>query len=220
VFLDEIGDMDLYSQAKILRAIESRHIQRLGGVRDIPLDVRFIAATNQDVEALAAQGRFRQDLYFRLNVVRIRLAPLRERREDLPALVRHILDELNAASGRAMEIDAALVAGLKNYEWPGNIRELRNAIESAFAFCTSGRIVPADLPLEMLQKLRIPLDPAGAERERVIHALTSADWNKSEAAKLLHWSRMTLYRKMSRHSIGSKRKTSVPCDKPGAAATA
>jgi DNA-binding NtrC family response regulator len=220
VFLDEIGDMDLYSQAKILRAIESRHIQRLGGHRDIPLDVRFIAATNQDVEALAAQGRFRQDLFFRLNVVRIHLAPLRERREDLNALVRHMLAELNTASSRAVGIDAALLGGLENYEWPGNIRELRNTIESAFAFCTSDQITPADLPLEMLQKLRIPHNAGDAERERLIHALTSADWNKSEAAKLLHWSRMTLYRKMSRHSIDPTRKTNASCDTRPKAATA
>jgi DNA-binding NtrC family response regulator len=220
VFLDEIGDMDTHSQAKILRAIESRQVQRLGGHRDIPLDVRFVAATNQDLEALAVQGRFRQDLYFRLNVVRIHLAPLRERPEDLPALVRHILDELNAASGRTVGIDAALLASLATYLWPGNIRELRNMIESASAFCTSGIIAPADLPPEMLQKLRIPLDPAHAERDRVLHALSSAHWNKSEAAKLLHWSRMTLYRKMSRHGIDPERRAPAPCDIPRRAATA
>jgi DNA-binding NtrC family response regulator len=219
VFLDEIGDMDLYSQAKILRAIESRQVQRLGSHRDIPLDIRFVAATNQNLEGLAAQGRFRQDLYFRLNVVRIHVAPLRERPEDLPALVRHILDELNAASGRSVAIADALVAGFETYQWPGNIRELRNVIESAFAFCTSDCITPVDLPAEVLQKLRIPLDPADAERDRVLHALTSAQWNKSEAARLLHWSRMTLYRKMSRHGIDPERKT-ASCDTSPSAATA
>ncbi len=220
VFLDEIGDMDLYSQAKILRAIESRQVQRLGSHRNIPLDIRFVAATNQNLESLAAQGRFRQDLYFRLNVVRIHVAPLRERPEDLPALVRHVLDELNAACGRSVEIAGALVAGLETYQWPGNIRELRNVIESAFAFCTSDCITPADIPAEVRQRLRIPLDPADAERDRVLHALTSAQWNKSEAARLLHWSRMTLYRKMSRHRIDPERKTPASCDTPPSAATA
>jgi DNA-binding NtrC family response regulator len=220
VFLDEIGDMDPQSQAKILRAIESRKVTRLGGVHDIPLDIRVVAATNQDLEALAARGRFRQDLYFRLNVVRIHLQPLRERTEDLKPLVRHILDELNTASGRAVEIDAALVAGFATYLWPGNIRELRNVVESAFAFCTSGRITPADLPPEVLQKLGIPLDPTDTERDRVLHALSSAKWNKSEAAKLLHWSRMTLYRKMSRYGIDPERKVAAPRDNSSRAATA
>jgi DNA-binding NtrC family response regulator len=202
VFLDEIGDMDLYSQAKILRAIESRQVQRLGGHRDIPLDIRIVAATNQNLEELAAQGRFRQDLYFRLNVMRIHLAPLRERLEDLPALVHHILDELNAASGRAaVEIDPDILARLPGYLWPGNVRELRNVIESAFAVCSSGRIERRDLPAQMLEKLRISPDATDVERDRVLHALTSSHWNKSEAAKLLHWSRMTLYRKMTRHGI-------------------
>ena len=220
VFLDEIGDMDLYSQAKILRAIESRRVQRLGSNREIPLDIRIVAATNQDLERLTAQGRFRQDLYYRLNVVHISIPPLRERPEDLPALVRHMLAELNAASGRAaVTIDAGVITSLAGYLWPGNVRELRNCIESAFAFCASSRITSENLPREIREKLRLTAS-GGSERERLLHALTSAQWNKSEAAKILHWSRMTLYRKMSRHGIELERKPGASCNKPSAAATA
>lgn len=216
VFLDEIGDMDLYAQAKILRAVENRQVQRVGGHRDIPLDIRIIAATNQNLEERASRGEFRLDLYFRLNVVRIHLAPLRDRPEDLPALVDHILGELNGASGRAaVTIDAALVERLAAYSWPGNVRELRNVIETAFAFCTSRSITAADLPPQIAEKMRVPFDREGAERDRVLHALTSAHWNKSEAAKILHWSRMTLYRKMSRHGIDPARE----CNTRNAAAT-
>jgi DNA-binding NtrC family response regulator len=215
VFLDEIGDMDLYSQAKILRAIESRRVQRLGGTRDIPLDIRIVAATNQDVERLASEGRFRQDLYYRLNVVHIHLPPLRERTEDLPALVSHMLGELNASSGRApVGIDPALMASLPGYQWPGNIRELRNWVESAFAFCPGDRITAGTLPDGIREKLCIPGAGAPGERERVLHALNSTQWNKSDAAKLLHWSRMTLYRKISRHGIQRE------CNPPSAAVTA
>ena len=220
VFLDEIGDMDLYSQAKILRAIESRRVQRLGSNRDIPLDIRIVAATNRNLEQLAAEGRFRQDLYYRLNVVHVYMPPLRERTEELPALVRYMLAELNAGSNRApVTIDPEILTSLTAYQWPGNIRELRNCIESAFAFCASDRITSDSLPKELREKLRLTA-PVGSERDRLLHALTSAQWNKSEAAKLLHWSRMTLYRKMSRHGIELERDSASLCNKAGATKTA
>ena len=217
VFLDEIGDMDLHAQAKILRAIESRRVPRLGGHRDVAIDIRVIAATNQDLENLTAQGRFRKDLYFRLNVARVHLEPLRDRSADIPALIDHLLDERNATSERsAIDIDPDLVACLRQYDWPGNIRELRNLVESAFVFCSSRRIVLEDLPPHWREKLRSPLTPFDAERDRVLHALSSAQWNKSEAAKLLHWSRMTLYRKISKHGI----QDATRCNTASAAVTA
>ena len=215
VFLDEIGDMNLFAQAKVLRAIESRRVQRLGGHREIPLDLRIIAATNQDLEGLMGQGRFRQDLYFRLNVARIHLSPLRERREDIPALFEHLLDELNRSSNRtAIDIDPALAARLQRYDWPGNVRELRNLLESAFVFCSTRRITFADLGAHVREKLQLPAESEGAERERVLYALTSAQWNKSQAAKILHWSRMTLYRKMTKYHIQShpERKAPAQCN--------
>jgi DNA-binding NtrC family response regulator len=210
VFLDEIGDMDLHAQAKILRAIESRRVPRLGGHRDVAIDIRVIAATNQDLENLTAQGRFRKDLYFRLNVARVHLEPLRDRSADIPALIDHLLDEWNGSSERsAIDIDPDLVACLQQYDWPGNIRELRNLVESAFVFCSSRRIVLEDLPPHWREKLRSPLTPVDAERDRVLHALSSAQWNKSEAAKLLHWSRMTLYRKISKHGIQDQNRCNI-----------
>ena len=223
VFLDEIGDMDLHSQAKILRTIESRCVQHLGGHQDIPLNIRIVAATNQDLESLRGQGRFRQDLYFRLNVARIHLAPLRERIEDIPALFDHILDELNRNSHRtAIDIDPELVGRLQRYEWPGNVRELRNLIESAFVFCSTRRIAWADLAAHVREKLQLPVEWEGAERERVLHALASTHWNKSEAARILHWSRMTLYRKMTKYQIQShqERKPAARCDTQRASVTA
>ncbi|HEY6391140.1 MAG TPA: sigma-54 dependent transcriptional regulator [Bryobacteraceae bacterium] len=223
VFLDEIGDMNLHSQAKILRAVESRHVQRLGGHRNIPLDIRIVAATNQSLEGLISQGRFRQDLYFRLNVARIHLPPLRERTEDIPALFEHMLDELNRSSNRtAMDIDPELAVQLQHYEWPGNVRELRNVIESAFVFCSTRRITLADVAAPVRERLQPPMDHESAERERVLHALTSTQWNKSEAARILHWSRMTLYRKMTKFQIQShvERKPPTQCNSPGESVTA
>jgi len=223
VFLDEIGDMNLYAQAKVLRVIESRRVQRLGGHHEIPLDIRIIAATNQDLEGLMTQGRFRQDLYFRLNVARIHLSPLRERREDIPALFEHILDELNRSSNRtAIDIEAGLAARLERYDWPGNVREMRNLLESAFVFCSTRRITFADLAEHVREKLQLPAESDGAERERVLYALASTHWNKSQAAKVLHWSRMTLYRKMTKYRIQShsERKPAAQCNSRKASVTA
>jgi DNA-binding NtrC family response regulator len=223
VFLDEIGDMNLHSQAKMLRTIESRCVQRLGGHHDIPLDIRIVAATNQNLENLMSQGRFRQDLYFRLNVARIHLVPLRQRTEDIPALSEHILDELNRSSNRStIDVDPALTARLQHYEWPGNVRELRNVVESAFVFCSTRRITFADLAATIREKLQLPAEHDGAERERVLYALTSTQWNKSEAARVLHWSRMTLYRKMTKYQLQSpaERKSAEHCNTRPASVTA
>ena len=223
VFLDEIGDMNLHSQAKILRTIESRQVQRLGAHRDIPLNIRIVAATNQDIEDLMSQGRFRKDLYFRLNIARIHLSPLRERTEDIPALFHHMLDELNRSSNRStIDIDPELVAQLQHYQWPGNVRELRNLIESAFVFCSTRRIMFADLAAHVREKLQLPIEAEGADRERVLHALASTQWNKSEAARILHWSRMTLYRKMTKFHIQSHHEQKPPahCNSRSASVTA
>ena len=181
---------------------------------------RVIAATNQDLEHLTSQGRFRKDLYFRLNVARVHLEPLRKRSADIPALINHLLDEWAANSERgAIDIEPSLVAGLLQYDWPGNIRELRNLVESALVFCSSRRIVLEDLPPHWRESLRGPLMPVDAERDRVLHALSSAQWNKSEAAKLLHWSRMTLYRKISKHGIQDPAETLSRCNTARAAVT-
>jgi|HubBroStandDraft_3_1064219.scaffolds.fasta_scaffold20008_2 DNA-binding NtrC family response regulator len=202
LFLDEVGDMNLYSQAKILRAIESRKVQRLGGRREIAIDVRIIAATNHNLEQLASQQRFRQDLYFRLNVARIALPPLREHCEDLPALVEHLLAELAPRLDRHVgSVDASFLEPLLHHDWPGNVRELRNVIESALVFCGADRITACDLPPYLHPLFSRAARSHEGERERIVAKLRATSWNRSETARLLGCSRMTLYRKMVKYDL-------------------
>ncbi len=207
IFFDEIGDMSLYAQAKILRAIESKEVQRLGGRRSIPLDVRVIAATNQDLERLALEGKFRRDLYFRLNVARIHLPPLRERKNDIPSLCRHYIRELNCRFGLAVEgFTEEALACILRYDWPGNVRELRNLLEGIFINLPCQRISFMDLPEQFRQHFKDTGFLQG-ERERVLSALSATHWNVSKAAQQLRWSRMTLYRKMTKYHIVKGGKT-------------
>jgi DNA-binding NtrC family response regulator len=201
VFFDEIGDMAPYAQAKILRAIENRKIHQLGGRRSISLNIRIIAATNQDVEARVADGKIRKDLYYRLSVARIHLPPLRERKEDIPALLEHYLGTFNQVFGRQVEgFTDELLENLLCYDWPGNIRELRNLLEAIFIGVPSHVICASDLPLQYRNKFRD--HTCGPEElDRLLSALYSANWNKSKAAQKLQWSRMTLYRKMTQYRL-------------------
>jgi DNA-binding NtrC family response regulator len=204
LFFDEIGDMSPYAQAKILRAIESKSVERLGGTRSIPLDIRVIAATNRNLEQLMAEEKFRTDLFFRLNVASVHLPPLRERKEDLPALCQYYIGEMNRQFGQQVEgVTAETLASLLHYDWPGNVRELKNLIEAAFVNRPSRRISLADLPQQFCTRLseaiRLPQD----ERDQLLDALFSTNWNKSQAAQKLHWSRMTLYRKMVKYHVVS-----------------
>jgi DNA-binding NtrC family response regulator len=211
IFFDEIGDMSLYAQAKILRAIESREVCRLGGRRPIRVDVRVVAATNRDLDELAMNGTFRKDLYFRINVARVHLAPLRERRHDIPLLVEHYIREYNQTfRTHVRDVDPDTLGRLVAYEWPGNVRELRNVIESAFSSRPSGRITWIDLPEWLHRRLGEPSGSQG-EPERIVSALTATNWNKSKAAAKLQWSRMTLYRKMAKYQIDVSRPGSE-CD--------
>ncbi len=204
VFFDEIGDMSLYTQAKILRAIESRAVERLGGRRSIPLDIRVIAATNRNLERLMAEEKFRADLYFRLNVANIHLPPLRERKEDLPALCRYYIDEMNRQFGQQVEgVTAETLVSLLHYDWPGNVRELKNLLEAAFVNRPSHRIALADLPQQFRARLSEATGLPQDERDQLLDALFSTNWNKSQAAQKLHWSRMTLYRKMMKYHVVS-----------------
>jgi DNA-binding NtrC family response regulator len=202
VFFDEIGDMGPLAQAKILRAIENREVYRLGGRRPIRLDIRVVAATNQDVERAVEEGRFRRDLYFRLNVARIRLPLLRERRSDIALLLDHHLRELNRRGpGRVEGFSDEALAALRDYDWPGNVRELRNLVEALFVCPPAGRVRIGDLPPEVRHRLRGACGADDAERRRLVEALFEANWNKSRAAQLLRWSRMTLYRKLAKHCV-------------------
>jgi transcriptional regulator with PAS, ATPase and Fis domain len=147
IFLDEIGDMSPYAQAKILRVLESREVQRLGGRENIPLNVRFVAASNQNIEHLVSENKFRKDLYFRLNVANIHLPPLRDRKEDIPFLSEHYIGEFNRRFGREVEgFTEETLEYLLRYDWPGNIRELKNLLEVTVANFRHGRISFANLP--------------------------------------------------------------------------
>jgi len=202
LFLDEIGDMSLSAQRKILRVLEKKEVCHLGGTRQIPLDVRFVAATNQDLETMTRDGSFRKDLFFRLNVVRVHLPPLRERREDIAPLVRHYLREFSTHSGAyPPSISDDCLRCLLDHEWPGNIRELRNVIESLFLGEAPLDVKPEHLPsyLKHLDQVRAAIPQP--ERERLIEALFASQWNKSKAAQRLNWSRMTLYRKIAKYQI-------------------
>ena len=199
VLLDEIGDMSLSAQAKILRVLEKKEVSRLGGTQQRKVDVRFVAATNQDLERMASRGTFRRDLYYRLNVARVELPPLRERKDDIPLLVEYYRHRLGGAE--LAEISAECLHHISQYDWPGNIRELRNVLESILLHGGPGEIRADALPREIREKAggeqRLPAN----ERERLVQALCETHWNRSRAAEKLQWSRMTLYRKMAKYRI-------------------
>jgi DNA-binding NtrC family response regulator len=202
LFLDEIGDMSLPAQAKILRAIEAREISQLGGRRSVPVDVRIVAATNQDLEALMADHRFRKDLFYRLDVAHIELPPLRERAEDIPLILEHCLAEMNARSGRHVGAPSQeALACLLAHDWPGNVRELRNLLEAIFISPPDGAISLDDLPPRLRRRIEGERKESVSECERLLETLFAVNWNKSKAAAKLHWSRMTLYRKMAKYHI-------------------
>jgi transcriptional regulator with PAS, ATPase and Fis domain len=206
VFLDEIGDVSLTTQAKLLRAIENKSVYRLGGTKSVNLDVRIIAATNSDLERATAEGRFRKDLYYRLNVVRVELPPLRDRAEDIPLLIGHYLLQLNRDLGRAVRgLSTRAMDTLCAYHWPGNIRELRNVIEALLVNLAPETTGIVDVPPEVMRQLALAVGAAPSERERLLNALAATNWNKTRAASQLRMSRMTLYRKMHQHSVAARR---------------
>ena len=194
--------MSLPGQAKLLRALDSGELYRLGGRRAVRIDVRILAATNRSVDEGTRTGEFRPDLYYRINVGRIHLPPLRERREDILILAEHFCNALSARLNlprpqMADEVRQALL----DYSWPGNIRELRNVIESALLFRPDDLIELAHLPDRLKRDLESPPPRIDEERGFIVSALESARWNKTRAAKALGWSRATLYRKLLKHNI-------------------
>jgi two-component system, NtrC family, nitrogen regulation response regulator NtrX len=216
LFLDEIGDMSLAAQAKVLRVLQDGVVTRIGGSKTIQVDVRVLAATNKDVEAEIAAGRFREDLFYRLNVVPIHVPPLRERREDIPLLVGHFVAQLTGPGGlapRAMTDDA--VTRLSQLEWPGNVRELRNTIERMLILSSGPRITAEDV--ERLVGRRADASEGGlgslldvptfeefkhaAERAYLVAKLRAYDWNVSETARALDMPRSNLYKKIERYAL-------------------
>ena len=204
VFLDEIGDMSPYAQMKILRTTEKKELYRLGGKGAISINVRVIGATNRDPEQLIEQGNFRKDLYYRLNVARVHLPPLRLRKEDIPSLLKHYIRKFNQRFGREVEgFTEEALASLLHYDWPGNVRELKNILEATFINLTSRKIAFMDLPKTFQGRLKETEGLPEKERDRLLSVLFATKWNKSKAAQKLQWSRMTLYRKMAKYHIST-----------------
>lgn len=201
VFLDEIGDMPLSAQAKVLCAIENREFFPVGGRRSCHFNARVVAATHRNLEQLVADGRFRQDLYYRINVVRVELPPLRERREDIALLAQHFLETLGPNINTGVHrLRPETLRALEAHVWPGNVRELRNVIESALVNANGSDIDLACLP-QAMTGYDASHGRLGDERSLLLSTLTRTNWNKSRTAQALRWSRMKLYRKLQQYDI-------------------
>lgn len=202
VFFDEIGDMTPFAQAKILRAIELKRLNRLGGKGGKHLDFRVIAATNREPEKLVAKSKFRKDLYYRLNVARVHMPPLRDRKEDIPYLVDYYVGKFNKLFGRStIGFTESATNAMLCYNWPGNVRELKNIIEASFINLPNQEVDYIDLPEKLHSRIKTLKALPESERDRLILALQTTKWNKSRAAQKLNWSRMTVYRKMAKYHI-------------------
>jgi transcriptional regulator with PAS, ATPase and Fis domain len=211
VFLDEIGDLPLHMQPKLLRVLEEKELERVGGTAVIPVDFRLIAATNQNLEQMVADGRFRRDLFYRLNVFPLKVPPLRERREDVLPLTHHALDRiLQDSPGKALRIDSAAEKMLRDHDWPGNARELCNVLERIVSSMDGETVLPHHLPFPVFspkggsavrEPLRLREAMARAEEQALRSALAMANGNKARAANLLGIHRTLLYKKMQKHGL-------------------
>jgi two-component system nitrogen regulation response regulator NtrX len=218
LFLDEIGDMSLKTQAKVLRALQEQIVEPVGGTGSVKVDVRILAATNKDLPAEIRAGRFREDLYFRLNVIPIFVPPLRDRDSDIPLLAEHFMAELAREYGRRPKrLDPGAAAGLRSYRWPGNVRELRNVIERLIIMVPGDTIALTDLgflegtPIAMPHAEYTPQEPLHAARERferdyILRALAAQQGNISRTAEVLGVERSNLYRKMRAFGIAPTRR--------------
>jgi transcriptional regulator with PAS, ATPase and Fis domain len=217
LFLDEIGTLKHELQAKLLRVLQEREIERVGGTHTIKIDARIIAATNVDLKQAIVQGTFREDLYYRLNVVPVHVPPLRERRDDVPLLVEHFIRRYSGQFRRPIsEITPEALTVMRDYPWPGNVRELQNVIERLVGLSEGPVIDVNDLPLDLLFPDRrgrvkeaeaLPLKQATEEFEReiVLRVLERVGWNQSEAARLLGVHRNSLKVKLERWGIRTPR---------------
>lgn len=214
LFLDEIGEMSLNTQAKILRVLQEKEFERVGGTDTIRVDVRIISATNKDLEQSLEEGKFREDLFYRLNVVEIVIPPLRERKSDIPDLIRHIIRHCNLEYRKAITgFSPEATALLKNYDWPGNIRELKNLCERAALMSNGPVLTVEDLPISLQKKSRragwLNEIPGGSlkeivaevEKEVILRSLEENNWNRSAVAAALKMNRSTLYAKMKELGI-------------------
>lgn len=211
IFLDEIGEMPYHMQAKILRVLQEKEIERIGGKSSIKLDVRVICATNRNLEEMVRKGKFREDLYYRLHVLTIEVPPLRNRKNDIPLLIDRYLAELYRESGLLRHIPENVMEILKNYSWPGNIRELKNVVEKIYVNSEDANISINDLPPYIINssvkdKLSDPDAGLGkiiesVEKEIIMNTLKECNYNKSVTAKKLNIPRATLYRKIEEYRL-------------------
>ncbi|MFD2444862.1 sigma-54 interaction domain-containing protein [Bacillus sp. CGMCC 1.16607] len=227
IFLDEVGDMPLSMQSKLLRVLQEKEIQRVGGQSSIPVDVRVIAATHRDLEKMVEEGKFRKDLYYRLNVIKIEIPPLRKRKEDIPLIATNLLNKLEKKFFRkGIKLSEHVIERLQQHSWPGNIRELENVLERAINVLDGRQIEFAHLPLYLRDQDRnfesmkdtntsnelgnesynLPVLPlretlAQAEKQAILHALSLANGNKQEAAKLLQIGKTKFYDKCKMYDV-------------------
>ncbi len=227
VFLDEIGELPLDLQAKLLRALQEREVRPVGANHRVPIRARVLAATNRDLMQMVEQGRFRKDLYYRLNVVSLRLPALRERRQDIPLLTTHFIDLINKEHGKSFELSDEALRVLDEYDWPGNVRELQNALERACAMASTApgnaKVHLGDMPTQLQdfrmqqRRLTMPLREllenaavnspsvtslAQLERQAIVDAIQRLNGDKLKAAQLLGIGKTTLYRKLKEYGIG------------------
>ena len=208
LFLDEIGEIDAATQVKLLRVLQERQFERVGGEKTITVDVRVICATNRDLAEEVKAGRFREDLYYRLNVVHITVPPLRERKEDIELLSQDFLKTFNSEDGRKIEgFTPQARKALYSYSWPGNVRELRNSIEAAVVLCRGHVIDVDDLPSQIRERssessvtLTLPITLDAAEKRLIEDTISFCNGNKTKAADLLGIGRKTLHRKLAEYS--------------------
>ena len=207
IFLDEIGEINQNVQIKILRVLQDKRFERVGGEETLEVDVRVIAATNKNLEEEIAQGRFREDLFYRLNVVHIQVPPLRDRKDDIPLMLNAFLDEFNRENNKSITgFDSRSRSALYKYDWPGNIRQLRNCVESAVVMCSGNEITLEDLPPTVRgaaesNVIQVPMGVTMAEAEKIIiqQNLASNQGNKTKTADILGIGRKTLHRKLEEY---------------------
>jgi len=210
LFLDEIGELEPLMQVKLLRVLEEQAFERVGGAKTLQVDVRLVAATNRNLKKLVNEGKFRDDLFYRLSVVAVDLPPLRERREDIPLLVKTFLDEVSRENGKQVrEVTPEALNLLLAYDWPGNVRELRNVIEQMVVMARAERLMVRDVPpqvrgtadLTKISVVRTGMTVEEAERQLIIQALKETDGNRTQAARKIGISRRTLHRKLKQYGL-------------------
>jgi transcriptional regulator with PAS, ATPase and Fis domain len=208
VFLDEISETSPSMQTRLLRVIEEREVQRVGSMERIPVDIRVIAATNKPLQELVAKGNFREDLYYRLNVVTINVPPLRERIADLPLLFDYFLKRHSRRMGKTIAVQPEVLEMLAGYSWPGNVRELENVIERAITLNTSGVLAATDFAADfqhpsgistVFPRELVPLEEI--ERQYILHVVQRCNGNMTRAAEVLQIDRRTLYRMVGRFAV-------------------